>query len=155
MKIWLSLICALTLFSSCSSDDSSSESEAEAFVRNEAEINAYLEANDLTATRSSTGLYYIIETEGTGESPEVNSTVKVTYTGYLLNGNIFDQSNSEVEFNAGKLISGFSEGLTYMKEGGQALFLIPARLAYGASGAGGSIPGNTVILFEVNLIEVL
>ncbi|WP_028375066.1 FKBP-type peptidyl-prolyl cis-trans isomerase [Leeuwenhoekiella sp. MAR_2009_132] len=153
MKTFISLICVLTLYVGCSSDDG--ESQAEAFARNEAEITAYLETNELTATRTNSGLRYITKTEGTGASPTLNSKVKVIYKGYFLDGRTFDQSKPVAEFNAGGLIPGFTEGLLLMKEGGESTFLLPARIGYGANGAGSSIPGNTVILFDVTLIEVL
>ncbi|MFI8380302.1 FKBP-type peptidyl-prolyl cis-trans isomerase [Leeuwenhoekiella sp. NPDC079379] len=153
MKTFITLICALTLYVSCSSDDG--ESESAAFARNEAEITTYLETNELTATRTNTGLRYITKTEGTGASPTVSSRVVVEYKGYFLDGRTFDQSNPTAEFSAGGLIPGFTEGLLLMKEGGESTFLLPALIGYGTSGAGSSIPGNTVILFDVKLLEVL
>ncbi len=148
------------LLASCSVGDDSgdtlpTETEAEAYTRNQEEIEAFLEANELEATKTESGLHYIITEEGTGEMPTATSTVLVNYEGFLLNGSVFDKTTTTpAEFNLSNLISGFKEGMTYVKEGGKAMFLIPARLAYGPYRAG-DIPPYSVIIFEVELVEIL
>ena len=136
-------------FISCSNDD-----EVDFTAQNEQEILDYLEDNDLVAQKSPTGLYYIINELGDGAQAEITSNVTVVYKGYYTNGTVFDQSDQNgAVFDVRNLISGFTEGLTYFKEGGEGILIIPSRLAYGNNGSR-SIPGGAVIIFDVNLISV-
>ncbi|MGB5419593.1 FKBP-type peptidyl-prolyl cis-trans isomerase [Algibacter sp.] len=146
----LLIIFALVLFTSCNSDDSPKDYT----VENEQEIQAYLEANNLVAQKSSSGLYYIIETPGTGENPIGTDRVFLTYKGYYTNGTVFDENTDGVSFDyINGLIIGFAEGLTYLKEGGSGKLFIPSNLAYGNSDYNG-IPGGSVLIFDVELIYV-
>lgn len=123
-------------------------------TKNDQAINTYLEANDLTAVKSSSGLYYIIDEPGTGDQPTYTSNVTVAYKGYFLNGTVFDESEAEgVSFNLQKVILGWTEGITYFKEGGSGILLVPAHLGYGSYKYNG-IPGGSVLVFEVKLISV-
>lgn len=105
----------------------------------------------------SSGLYYLDLIIGSGPAPVTHDTVYIKYVGKFLDGTIFDSnSNTDtliIPFNEGFLIQGFEEGISYMKEGGKALFLVPSKLAYGSAGYY-TIPGYTPILFEVNLLKV-
>lgn len=137
-------------FISCGNDDQ----PVDYVSLNEQQIQEYLAANDLEAEKSNTGLYYIIEEEGTGEQPTSSDKVRVSYKGYFLNGAVFDQSSSEgISFNLQQVISGWTEGITYFKEGGKGMLLIPSHLAYGSQDYRG-IPGGSVLIFEIELIEV-
>ncbi|MCM4161260.1 peptidylprolyl isomerase [Antarcticibacterium flavum] len=139
------------LFISCGNDDQ----PVDYVSLNDQQIQEYLAANDLEAERSSTGLYYIIEEEGAGVQPTSNDRVRVAYKGYFLNGDVFDQSSSEgVSFNLQQVISGWTEGITYFKEGGKGMLLIPSHLAYGPQNYRG-IPGGSVLIFEIELLEVV
>ncbi|MDB9316362.1 FKBP-type peptidyl-prolyl cis-trans isomerase [Nodularia spumigena] len=105
------------------------------------------------------GLKYIELEEGTGATPERGQTVVVHYTGTLENGNKFDSSrdrNSPFEFKigTGQVIKGWDEGLSTMKVGGRRQLIIPAELGYGSRGAGGVIPPNATLLFDVELLDV-
>ena len=121
---------------------------------NDKEIQDYLSENDLQAEKSASGLYYIVDSEGTGMQPTATDEVRVAYKGYFTNGNIFDQSASEgISFNLKKVISGWTEGITYFKEGGSGLLLVPSHLGYGSQDYSG-IPGGSVLIFEIDLIEV-
>lgn len=144
---------ALVLFISC--DNDKKPEEAIDFVaKNEADIKAYVEENDLTAVRSSSGLYYVIEEEGTGTQAVATSNVTVAYKGYFLNGSVFDQSDSEgISFGLNQVIKGWTEGIAYFKEGGNGILLVPAHLGYGSNDYRG-IPGGSVLIFEVSLISV-
>ncbi len=123
-------------------------------AENNADIVAYIEENNLDAQRSPSGLYYVIESEGTGEQPEANSNVTVAYKGYFLNNQVFDESDAEgVSFNLQQVIQGWTEGIRYFKEGGNGILLIPSHLGYG-SFDNRSIPGGSVLIFEVRLISV-
>jgi FKBP-type peptidyl-prolyl cis-trans isomerase len=104
------------------------------------------------------GLQYEVLTEGTGAQPELSDFVRVHYRGALLDGVVFDSSydrDEPVEFPLDGVIPGWSEGLMLMKEGGKSRLYIPARLAYGAQGAGGTIPPNATLIFEVELLEII
>lgn len=148
-------VLALVVFASCGDDEKNEPKEVIDYtVKNEQDIKEYIEANDLTATRSESGLYYVIEEEGTGERPTASSDVTVAYKGYFLDGNVFDQSGSSgATFPLSGVIAGWTEGITYFKEGGNGILLVPAALGYGNSDRSG-IPGGSVLVFEVNLIEV-
>ncbi len=121
--------------------------------KNEEEIKAYIAKNKLEAQRSDTGLYYIICEEGEGVNPTCDSNIMISYIGYLTNGIIFDQSES-LEINLSVVIEGWKEGIQHFKEGGEGILLIPAHLAYGNTDYG-SIPGGSVLIFDILLTKVL
>ena len=103
------------------------------------------------------GLQYEVLTEGTGKRPKATDTVEVHYRGTLLDGTEFDSSykrGESISFPLNGVIRGWTEGLQLMKEGSKYRFTIPAELAYGASGAGGTIGPNETLIFEVELIKV-
>nr|WP_223247854.1 FKBP-type peptidyl-prolyl cis-trans isomerase [Sulfuriferula multivorans] len=111
------------------------------------------------ATTTASGLIYEDLVEGTGATATAGHTVVVHYTGWLTNGTKFDSSkdrNEPFEFRlgAGQVIRGWDEGVVGMKEGGKRKLTIPAELGYGARGAGGVIPPNAVLIFDVELIKV-
>ena len=140
----------LVLFLACSTDSK----ESDFTERNEAEIVAYIGANNLTAQRTASGLYYVIEEPGTGTQPISTSNVTVAYKGYYTNGTVFDQSNfNGISFNLQGVIRGWTEGIPFFKEGGNGILLVPSHLAYGSSNYQG-IPGGSVLIFEVQLISV-
>jgi FKBP-type peptidyl-prolyl cis-trans isomerase len=109
------------------------------------------------ATKTASGLRYVVEKEGTGKMPLATDQVTVHYTGYLLNGTKFDSSvdrGQPATFGLNQVIRGWTEGLQLMKEGGKTKFIIPSELGYGANGAGGVIPPNSWLVFDVELIKV-
>lgn len=105
------------------------------------------------------GLQYEVITMGTGPKPIESDRVKVHYTGTLINGEVFDSSVERGEpatFGVGQVIRGWVEGLQLMPTGSKWKLFIPSDLAYGPSGGpGGAIPGNSALIFEVELLEVL
>lgn len=147
----LTLLALLFIFFiSCNGDDK----PVDYVSLNDQQIQDYLAKNDLEAEKSSSGLYYIIDTEGTGDRPTTTDEVRVAYKGYFLNGNVFDQSPSEgISFGLQQVISGWTEGITYFKEGGSGMLLVPSHLAYGPRDYQ-RIPGGSVLIFEIELIEV-
>jgi FKBP-type peptidyl-prolyl cis-trans isomerase FkpA len=109
----------------------------------------YLAENNLTAEVTEDGLYYIIDNPGNGENPSINSTVNVDYSGYFMDGSVFD-ANDDIEFGLWQVIEGWQLGIPLLGKGGNGTFLLPSSLGYGSAGSG-SIPGNTVIIFDVTL----
>ena len=121
------------------------------------ELNAYLEKNGVVAQPTSTGLYYVKTQDGTGEKPSKGSTVKAHYTGYLLDGTVFDTSierGEPIEFvlGVGQVIPGWDEGIAMMSKGEKAVLYIPYYLAYGDRDLG-VIPPFSNLFFEVELID--
>lgn len=105
------------------------------------------------------GLKYVETTVGTGAVPQSGQTVEVHYTGTLENGKKFDSSRDrnqtfKFQIGTGQVIKGWDEGLSTMKVGGRRQLTIPPELGYGARGAGGVIPPNAVLLFDVELIGI-
>ncbi len=118
-------------------------------------ITEYIVDNNLTAIATGTGLYYVVDTPGNGTQPNSQSTVTVAYKGYLTNGSVFDESaSSGISFSLTSVIQGWQEGIPYFKEGGSGILLIPSALGYGSQATSG-IPANSVLVFEVELIDVL
>ncbi|HXU27498.1 MAG TPA: peptidylprolyl isomerase [Bacteroidia bacterium] len=109
------------------------------------------------AKTTASGLRYIVEKEGTGASPLATNQVTVHYTGTLLDGKKFDSSvdrGQPATFPLNQVILGWTEGLQLMKVGGKTKFIIPPTLGYGANGAGGVIPPNAWLIFDVELLDV-
>ncbi len=117
-------------------------------------ITKYIADNKLNAQSTSDGLYYVITTQGTGAQPNASSNVTVNYKGYLTNGTVFDQSASTgLSFGLTSVIKGWQEGIPLFKKGGKGILLIPSALGYGDQ-ASGSIPANSVLIFDITLINV-
>ena len=110
------------------------------------------------ATTTASGLQYIMLQEGTGDTPYPGQTVKVHYSGFLVNGTKFDSSydrNQPFEFVlGGRVIQGWNEGIQLLNKGAKAKFIIPPNLAYGQRGAGGVIPPNATLIFDVELLDI-
>ena len=109
-------------------------------------------------TVTASGLQYEVLTEGTGKSPKATDNVKCHYEGRLIDGTVFDSSyqrGTPATFPLNGVIAGWTEGLQLMKEGGKNRLYIPFNLAYGANGAGESIPPYSALVFDVELIEVV
>jgi peptidyl-prolyl cis-trans isomerase A (cyclophilin A) len=108
--------------------------------------------------KTASGLYYQITKEGAGAPPEKGAKVAVHYRGTLTDGTVFDSSyqrNQPIEFavGVGQVIPGWDEGIMLLKKGGAAKLVIPSDLAYGSQGAGGVIPPDATLVFEVELVD--
>jgi len=133
-------------------------------LKKEAEIKAEnakkaIEELKKGATVTESGLAYKITKKGSGPKAEAGKTVSVHYTGKLTDGTKFDSSydrNQPIDFplGQGRVIKGWDEGISLLNVGSKATFIIPPDLAYGARGAGGVIPPNATLIFEVELVNV-
>jgi FKBP-type peptidyl-prolyl cis-trans isomerase FkpA len=139
--------------------------------KDEEAIERYVSENSITTQKATSGLQYVIDVPGQGPKPQQGDTVKVNYTGYLLDGKVFDTSLEElakkhnihnplrpyepIEFQlgAGQVIQGWDEGIMLLSKGSKARLFIPSTLAYGERAMGDSIPANAVLLFEVELVD--
>jgi len=109
--------------------------------------------------KTESGLHYKVINNGSGAQAEKGKTVSVHYKGSLLNGTEFDSSykrNEPIDFplGMGNVIAGWDEGIALLKIGDKARFVIPPHLGYGAQGAGGVIPPNATLIFDVELMDV-
>ena len=163
MKHLLSALVALTLLISCNKNkeatteeikEPAKEATVDYAAKNDKEINDYLAKNKLTAEKTESGLYYIINEPGTGAQPTPTSNVTVAYKGSFINGTIFDQSGPEgISFGLDQVVKGWTEGIPHFKAGGSGILFVPAHLGYG-NDTMGPIPGGSALIFEVKLISV-
>ncbi|WP_276131726.1 FKBP-type peptidyl-prolyl cis-trans isomerase [Polluticoccus soli] len=125
-------------------------------------IQEYLTKNNITAQKTASGLYYVVEKEGTGATPQKGQAVSVNYTGKTLDGKPFDsnvdpqfQHTDPFQFNVGQgmVIPGWDEGIMLLKKGSKAKLFVPSPLAYGPQGNGPIAP-NSVLLFDVELLDI-
>lgn len=128
-------------------------------MKEQEDLQAYIQANNITVEPTESGIYFISEKAGTGKAAEAGKTVKVHYTGMFLDGTKFDSSVDrgepfEFQLGVGNVIRGWDEGVAMMKEGGKARLIIPSSMAYGPND-NGPIPGSSTLVFDVELLEVM
>jgi FKBP-type peptidyl-prolyl cis-trans isomerase FkpA len=126
-------------------------------------IEDYLKKNNIAAQKSASGLNYVITNPGSGENAKAGQSVTVNYTGTTLDGKKFD-SNVDSSFNhvqpftftlgQGQVIKGWDEGIALLKKGGKAKLFIPSHIAYGAQSPSPAIPANSVLVFEVEVVNI-
>jgi len=121
-------------------------------------LNTYLKNANITIKPSNTGLYYIEEKQGSGDNPQPGDTLVINYTGKFINGQIFDTSLKrgkpiKIRYGFGAVIKGWEEGLSKMKKGGKAQFIIPSHLAYGDKEFG-PIPPFSTLIFDIELVDI-
>ena len=129
-------------------------------TKDAAKIQAYLGKNKMVAKKTLGGTYYIITRPGKGLPPKKGQTVRVLYRGTIMaTGKEFDSSakhgNEPIAFplGVGQVIPGWDQGIAMLSKGSKAILLIPSPLAYGPRGAGTDIPANSVLRFEVELVD--
>jgi FKBP-type peptidyl-prolyl cis-trans isomerase FkpA len=151
MKKYLVILFVLVAgLSACSkSDDFDANAQA---ATDDTAIQAYLKANNITATKDPSGLYYQVVTAGTGNYPTSSSTVTVNYAGKLLNGTQFDASNG-FKTSLTAVIRGWTVGIPHVQVGGTIKLFIPSALGY-ANTATGAIPANSVLVFNIDLLSI-
>lgn len=131
-------------------------------------LQDYFSSRHINPIKTSSGLYYTIQKEGSGALAKAGDNVVMNYTGRLLDGTVFD-SNTDSAFRhvqplnfvlgTGRVIKGWDEGIGYLKPGSKATFYIPASLAYGSQSRPGNaanpkgIPANSVLIFDVELVS--
>lgn len=166
-SIWLVLLVYLLVLTACGPESpaTSAEEVAEPTAPTETITAAQPATESVTTTTSegetmttASGLQYTEVSAGTGEAPAAGDIVSVHYTGTLTNGVVFDSSagRQPIQFplGQGQVIPGWDEGIALMKKGGKAKLTIPPELAYGSAGAGGVIPPNATLLFDVELVDI-
>lgn len=165
-KIVLGLGILICLFSGCLKSNKNnecgySEPAIVAPANEVTDVQNYLTTNSITATQHSSGLFYTINSQGSGQSiVNLCSIVSTKYTGKLTNGSVFDSSgNNIVPFELGQLIVGWQKGLPLISKGGKITLYIPPTLGYGSNDVKNSagvviIPKNSIIIFEIELIDI-
>ena len=140
------------------SGDLAAESAVADAPRDAGEAYLYINARKPGVQVTESGLQFEILEQGDGRSPSLTSTVVTHYHGTFTSGEVFDSSverGEPAEFPVNRVIKGWTEALQMMKEGDKWRLVIPSALAYGERGAGGGkIPPNSVLVFEVELLEV-
>ena len=147
--LFLILITAITLSFGCNKDDF--------FERDRNLILQYIEDNNLTAEEGEYGMFYIIDVPGGAEKPNLTDMVTVTYRGELLDGSVFDEvpnaNQDKITFGLAGVIQGWQLGIPLFGRGGSGKLLIPSALGYGARSPSASIPSNSVLIFDIELIN--
>ncbi len=120
-----------------------------------AAMQNFANTNGMTVLTHSSGMLYQIVNPGSGLTPTLTSRVSVRYTGKLMNGTIFDSNTGvPVQFLLNQVVAGWQLGLPLIKKGGTIRLIIPSSLAYGCNSTG-PIPGDSVLYFEIELVDVL
>ena len=146
MKKYLLVLTLFVAFSSCSKDSFDPTKQA---AKDDAAIQAYISANNITATKDPSGVYYQVIIPGTGAYPTASSLITCNYTGKLLNGTVFDSGPINND-PLNSLVKGWQYGIPHINTGGRILLLIPSALGYGNVSKQG-IPANSVLVFTIDL----
>ncbi|WP_425393027.1 FKBP-type peptidyl-prolyl cis-trans isomerase [Ekhidna sp.] len=136
-------------------------------------LDTYLEEKGIDAQTTESGLRYVIKEEGTGPKPEVGQSVKVNYAGYVLSGEYFDTSIESIAkeqgiyregrvyepftfpIGQGRVIKGWDEGIALLNVGTKATLYIPSPLGYGSRSSGNVIKPNSILVFDVELVDIV
>lgn len=153
-KLSLLLVTLLIAFAGCKKD------KVDQGAIDNKIILAYIQANNLTAKHTGSGLYYVVTAPGDATRPIATSTVYVKYRGYVLDGtklgtqfdSSYELSEQPAQFTMTNLIKGFTEGLQLFGKGGKGELIIPSALGYG-NNITGNIPANSVLVFDFELVN--
>jgi FKBP-type peptidyl-prolyl cis-trans isomerase FkpA len=138
------------LISGCSTDD-----PEKIWDRDKGKLLKYISENELEAIEHSSGIFYVVEEEGSGPRPTLTSRVNIRYTGTFLDGKVFDASNGAT-FTLMNTIQGWQVGIPLFRVGGKGMLLVPSALAYGQYPPWGSgIPRNACLVFEFEIIDLM
>jgi len=157
------IICLLVLlpFLGCKSEDPYEKYNRQQREMDDRYIQEYLTANNITNfTKTATGLYYLPQQAGTGVKVQKGNLVKMHYIGKFLNGRKFESSYDTgipltFSVGSGQVIRGWDEGTLLMSDQEKATLIIPSHLAYGQYGSpSGTIPGGTVLVYDMTILEV-
>lgn len=149
-RLYFLMVIAVVTILGCSKKDNSCPAvNVTASATEVANLKAYLDANNITATADTRGFFYSITAAGSSSKPTACQTVTVAYVGKLINGQTFD-SNTNFTYPLSGLISGWQEGIPLIGTGGSIVLYLPPSLAYGANATGG-IPANSNLIFTVGL----
>jgi FKBP-type peptidyl-prolyl cis-trans isomerase len=145
------------VFAGCKKTEMQHETD-ERLIKEYLEKNKdFLESNNYTATRTSSGLYFILTDSTSNLKPQVGKRVFVNYVGKFLDDRIFDQNQDGTfwyEHGTGKVVNGFDEGISLMRNKEKAIILVPSHLGYGPRGSYGAIPPNAVLRFDLELVNI-
>lgn len=167
-SIWKGLIAAVSVFLFISCSDTGYDIEKEKEMRL---LKQYLDSRNISTKPQSSGLYYIPQSEGTGDKPGREDWAIIRYTGKLINDRIFDTTDERVAkshniFSSSVIygdkrisifllgVKGLHEGLMLMQEGGTATLIMPSHLGYGSGGTG-TIPPYATIIYDIELVKVI
>ncbi len=144
MNKWIAVIALVVVFTSCKKQTDIDRKK----------MDDYISKNHLTGTYTPEGVFVVIDVEGQNGHPTVSNTVKVAYSGTLLDGTVFDATatGTFIEFPLSQVISGWQIGIPKFQKGGKGKLIIPSELGYGSNGAG-SIPSNAVLVFDITLAD--
>ncbi|MFK8009307.1 MAG: FKBP-type peptidyl-prolyl cis-trans isomerase [Saprospiraceae bacterium] len=154
MKNLILTLFAISMLFSCEKENLTFQEQLDIDVEI---IETYLTTNNITALNEQ-GVYYVIEDEGSGSTyPTSSALVSMAYSGTVMNGDgtIFDSrtSTNPLKSNLANLIAGWRVGVPKFKKGGKGKLYIPSGYAYGVFGSGGDIPGNSILIFDVELLD--
>lgn len=157
-KVLSILVIAIIFVMGCKKDEE--VDPAIQLAKDKVLIQEYLTDNNITATETASGLFYVIDNEGTGtEYPSDTATVTIKYRGYLLDHSVFDETTGTqtATFDLGitttiRLIDGMKEGIQLFKQGAKGRLFIPSTLAYGIQQQA-KIPENSCLIFEIEIIS--
>ena len=124
--------------------------------RDQEKIKKHLADNNIIAEKLESGIWYTTTQEGEGENPSIKASVTAHYSGRLLDGEKFDSSydrDQPIALTLNDVIEGWKKAIPTMKKGGKATFFIPSALAYGEAGTAPKIPANSVLVFDIELLD--
>lgn len=156
MKNFLLVFFSISLITSYSCKKKTCDLTQSSVVASASEITTiqnHLTANSLTATQHQDGFFYNITKAGSGIAPDLCSSITLKYKGTLLNGNVFDQSTTNITFLLKDLIIGWQKGLPLIQKGGSIRLYIPPSMGYGSNTSSG-LPANSTLIFDIDLVGV-